>query len=99
MTYARRNFIPILVKVAMLKGIVASTFNADAQPSGIARAPIWGWVQRLWGTDGSGHLTDAGGDGGSASDVEDQEGLEIAVGRLSVHMISSDLKFAWFIVA
>lgn len=40
LNYARRNFIPILVKVAMLKGIVASTFNADAQPSGIARAPI-----------------------------------------------------------
>ena len=33
------------------------------------------------------------------SDVEDQEDPEIAVCRLSVHMISSDLKFAWFIVA
>ena len=50
-------------------------------------------LQGLWGCAALKRST-KGGDGGSASDVEDQEDPEIAVGRLSVHMISSDLKFA-----
>ena len=44
---------------------IANTFNADAQPSRIVRAAL--------------KRSTKGGDGASASDVEEQEDLEIAV--------------------
>ena len=84
LTYGRQNFIPILVKVAvMLKKINPNTFNPDAQASRIVRAALAAMEQESTNYEEQmGVSTRAVDQDESASDVEDQEGLEMDVGQL-----------------
>ena len=109
LTYGRQNFIPILVKVAiMLKKIRLKAFNPDAQASRIVRAAMAALEQEsLNYQEQMGVSTSCSDAEESASDVEDQEDLEIAVVQLEnpdrfeqhrlsgiVCLVLSDSKFA-----
>ncbi len=88
LTYGRQNFIPILVKVAvLLKRIVDGNFSPDAQPSRIVRQALLAMEE-----DSNGYLRQMGvpvevaESEDSADDVEDHEDLEIAVN----HVVPAD---------
>ena len=84
LTYGWQNFIPILVKVAvLLKRIVSGNFSPDAQPSRIVRQALLAMEE-----ESNGYLSQMGlpvevaESEDSADDVEDHEDLELAVGHL-----------------
>ena len=87
LTYGRQNFIPILVKVAvLLKRIVNDNFNPDAQPSRIVRQALLAMEE-----ESNGYWSQMGmpvgvseSEDSPTTDVEDHEDLEISVGHLVV---------------
>ncbi len=84
LTYGRQNFIPILGKVAiMLKKIRSRAFNPDAQASRIVSAAMAAMEQESLNYQEQMGVSASCSDADeSASDVEDQEDLEIAVGQI-----------------
>lgn len=84
LTYGRQNFIPILVKVAaMLKRIVDGTFNPDAQASRMVRAALASMeLESAAYQEQMGIAATRDDFEDSASDVDDQEDLEIDVNQI-----------------
>ena len=84
LTYGRQNFIPILIKVAaMLKKIVDGTFNPDAQASRMVRQALASMeLESASYQEQMGIVPNQDDIEDSASDVDDQEDLEIDVSQI-----------------